>query len=84
MTSPLASVGRFFGRDVRRALVATPLRRFLVWAGWIASFGVAVIFNSSAPWWAWLLVAALEFAAVLWIGDRLADHDALRADEADA
>lgn len=83
MTTPFVFVRRFFGRDVRRALVATPLRRFLVYGQWIAAFTAAVIFSASAPWWVWPLVTAVEVVGLVWIGDRLADQDALMADEAE-
>lgn len=83
MAIPLASVRRFFGRDVRRALVATPLRRFLAYAQWIVVFTAAVVFSGSAPWWVWPLVVIVEAVALVLIGNRLADRDALAADRAE-
>ena len=83
MAIPLASVRRYFGRDVRRALVATPLRRFLAYGQWIVVFTSAVVFSESAPWWVSPLVAIVEVVALVWIGNRLADRDALAADRAE-
>lgn len=77
MNDVIAAARRVVGQDVRDALVATPLRRLLVNLQWPLVFGAAFVFGAHTPGWVWPVVVAAQLAVTLWIGNRLADHDAL-------
>lgn len=74
-------ISDFVGRDVRRALNATPLRRVITYAPLTLVTVVGIVFATYVPPWAWLVVVAIDLIVFAVVGNAWANKDALAAAE---
>jgi hypothetical protein len=70
-----------FRFDVRRAIVATPRRRWLAYGSSTVLVLAAIVLGGIAPWWTWLVLVGLDLAVFTVLGSRWAGQDALRAEQ---
>jgi hypothetical protein len=68
-----------FGRDVRRAINATGLRKAISFGSTAVLVASAILFASVTPWWLWLVLLGLEAAVFLILGNVWAAQDAAAA-----
>lgn len=70
---------RVFAHDVRRALTATPTRQLFAYGQWFVVLGISVFFGPAVAWWVWLVVLLSQVVGLVWVGNVLANRDALAA-----
>lgn len=71
----------FFGRDVRRALNATALRRVITYAPLALITVIGLIFATYVPPWAWLALVAVDLIVFAVVGNAWANKDAIAVTE---
>ncbi len=71
----------FVGRDVRRALNATPLRRVITYTPLTVITIVGLVFATYIPPLAWLAVVAIDLVAFAVVGNAWANKDAISTAE---